>query len=320
MFHPDGYEIHLYRTSLADIEWIRAEAAARGHAMPAGSPFDRQLQDLARLAEGHLSGVSSAAFWRRALGTRYFLRVLRRASRTRSWDAIARTWLSFLAGEDDVGLIEISPTADDGRSRDAVWELLAACIMASHCEDVHYEEPDIACMFRHAKFGVACKFAYSNNRRTQLDAIMKGVRQLEDSECEYGVVLVNVTNLIPHDLFLPEPPSSGERSSIPAAAAEDHLDQLKSWFKGYRESVLGGDLVTRVTLNRRTGADRPKTRSILALGQTVAAVARASGDADLVLLSPVLEVWTRDVSAIEQDFFEALFSAASPGSVSRWSG
>ncbi len=83
-----------------------------------------------------------------------------------------------------------------------LWEVVVAGAMSAHFDDVRLAEPDVTSLFGGQAWGCACKVLHSPRKDTQLARIIDGMDQIESSEVSRGIVVVNVTNLIPHRLYL----------------------------------------------------------------------------------------------------------------------
>jgi hypothetical protein len=83
-------------------------------------------------------------------------------------------------------------------TRNLVWELLVAALVARFATQLRRVEPDLHCTFLNHSWGLACKAFYSFDVDRQVDAIVEGAKQLESAPVERGVVIVNVANIFPH--------------------------------------------------------------------------------------------------------------------------
>jgi hypothetical protein len=69
------------------------------------------------------------------------------------------------------------------------------------------DNPDVMFENNGAKFGIACKVLHSDKPKTIFDNISKAVSQIEQSECENGIVFLSLRNLIDYDVFWSTTPS-----------------------------------------------------------------------------------------------------------------
>jgi len=82
--------------------------------------------------------------------------------------------------------------------RDILFEVILACVCSQFAMDVHFvEPPDVVCTYKKVQWGLACKVAYGSSRQTAKD-IRKGIGQIERSDVDLGIVVVQMTNRFPH--------------------------------------------------------------------------------------------------------------------------
>ncbi len=93
-----------------------------------------------------------------------------------------------------------APLMPHSRSQadDTVLELLCGYTCTQFAEDVIFDEPDIYCSFEGETWGLACKSAYGTPK-TIAAATRDGVKQLNKVNVDKGFVLVDLTNLFPHE-------------------------------------------------------------------------------------------------------------------------
>lgn len=82
-------------------------------------------------------------------------------------------------------------------------------ISVDHPNQSKGDNPDVIALISGKKWGFACKVLHSLHPQTIFDNIEKAVEQIEGSDCLVGVPLVNIKNIIDHDLFWPSKEGSG---------------------------------------------------------------------------------------------------------------
>ena len=114
-----------------------------------------------------------------------------------------------LFGEGKRVLAQNSPQLADDASR-KLFELRLGIIAARCFDNLEVEpvdepnsrNPDLLFDFESKRWGVACKVLDSTNPRTFIDRVVDGVRQIEKSPADTGLVAVNLKNVLNlHELF-----------------------------------------------------------------------------------------------------------------------
>lgn len=108
--------------------------------------------------------------------------------------------------------IQNSKTLSINQDNNKIFELYIACL----CMDITTEEimldnpdhskgnnPDIIASINGIKWGFGCKAMHSYNPKTLFDAIKKAVDQIEKSDSETGIPIIQFKNIIDHDIFWP---------------------------------------------------------------------------------------------------------------------
>jgi hypothetical protein len=74
-----------------------------------------------------------------------------------------------------------------------------------HPQKPRGKNPDvISRMVDNQLWGFACKVPYSNDPSKLFDHVKKGVRQIEKSPADTGVVVISLKNYLPHDKLFPQ--------------------------------------------------------------------------------------------------------------------
>ena len=165
--------------------------------------------------------------------------------------------------------ISLISSEENSQHRNFAWELVSFCCLSRFTEKTDFNEPDISALYGGVKFGFPCKVLYSENPEKQAATIIKGVKQLETSDCEFGLILVNVSNLLLHDNFFPLDPN-GEFMSYkkPELAMQIFRTsllgvhkQIEKFEKSFNE---------RIVYDSTNGTLRNKTLGVIYYSQTLA--------------------------------------------------
>ena len=85
-------------------------------------------------------------------------------------------------------------------SKNILFELEVAGSLRKIFKDTYLDEPDIVVPFENGNVGIACKKVISeNNFEKQLS---KGVKQIKDNDFLFGIVAINIDNLLPEKTIL----------------------------------------------------------------------------------------------------------------------
>ena len=87
---------------------------------------------------------------------------------------------------------------NQSNERDRIFELVCARICSLFASDVAFGEPDVLATYRGKRWGLACKSAYGSPT-TVAKAVRKGAKQIERSDIDFGMIVVQLTNIFPHD-------------------------------------------------------------------------------------------------------------------------
>lgn len=117
-----------------------------------------------------------------------------------------------------------SPLVPGPRSqeRDLSFEVLCGCICAQFAARIRFTEPDIQCDLEEKTWAIACKVAYGQPP-TIAKAITTGLDQIAKSQRSEGLVLVQVTNIFPHEMMYWRDPTDGQILSVHESEAQHKL-------------------------------------------------------------------------------------------------
>lgn len=110
-------------------------------------------------------------------------------------------------------------------------------------EDSKGDNPDVMFKYRDQDWAIACKALHSINAKTLYDTLSKGVEQINRSEAEKGIVLVNFKNIINRDQLWPIiNPEQVKAGADPQFDCFDNIntpvDILKSYGKNFHKEIL----------------------------------------------------------------------------------
>lgn len=261
-----GMPIRSYRKGNEDVRWLADLLKTEGLSVPPETPLTRSFE-----AASHLPDTPpgprppSDLAW--ALGVEQLARILRAASKHPAFRGICRLLPHLTA-------IFANPiqtvAAEPSLSRNAVFELevgagfLAAGIPASS------EEPDIV-LEEDGRWNVAVKSLYSTNSATLMDRISEGARQALDRPCSYALVVIGVSNRVPHERFLPLIDARADTwGSFPDSASAD---------AALRREVAAIDRTVHKEARIRMfkAAEDPRFRGVLAVAHTVCGIGGVPG-------------------------------------------
>ncbi len=259
-----------------DIAWLTSFLASAGVVLKKGSPTALSLDALKNYADYSANGggpletddIKFREQARRAFGVATHIWALQKSSA--KIQSLIQQHLKVYRGA-EVNLLSAETANQD---RNAAWELLASCCLAHYCTDVKFEEPDLLATFQGAVLGIACKVLYSGKASTQVSRIVEGVKQIEASTAAAGFVLVNLSNVIDHDMFFRTNPLSGDYLSYPSPelAMADFGNQLMAFHNSLLDPIH--DYGTRLVMGKTDGVPRKKSIGVIYYGQTLALVQR----------------------------------------------
>jgi hypothetical protein len=197
---------------------------------------------------------------RDAMGTDWLIDALRRSQR---WlDSVDPERLRVLRGPD----INLMRAAAQSGDRDVSWELLVGALVSTFARDVDLvEPPDLRCTYGGAKWGLAAKILYSGDPNRHIDRIVEGAKQIERSDADVGLVIVNGVNLVPHDELFHVTDGGLIHNFNDAAEPKRMLrDAADRFFKG----INTPSILRRLTAEA-DGTPRHKTRGVLLFLQAV---------------------------------------------------
>ena len=197
------------------------ENLLRRHQMevPVGSPLEEAVTAILEMLEIrkdktiHDKRVDCREKWRRG----FFLADIARKALRAEHHADFKNLLSHLrlllepSNFSQFSAIEASANPKGREINNKVFELFVAVILFQMCSNLNFDDPnnskggnpDVIAEYKGVKWGFACKVSHSENPMTFLDRVREGVEQIEKANVNHGIVIVNLKNLIPHDIIWP---------------------------------------------------------------------------------------------------------------------
>lgn len=93
--------------------------------------------------------------------------------------------------------------------RDLLHEVYCAATFANFCDSIEFDEPDLTLIFLNYKWGIACKNPTGSTSSIR-KAIRKGINQIENARVDFGIVAIDLTNIINHSEILIDRRNTGE--------------------------------------------------------------------------------------------------------------
>ena len=197
------------------------ENLLRRHQMeiPMGSPLEEACTAILEMLEMHRDKavhdkkLDCREKWRRGF---FLADIARKALRAES-HADFRNLLLHLrlllepANFSQFSAIQASASPKEKETNNKVFELFVATILFQICSNLRFDDPknsragnpDVIGEYKTKRWGFACKVSHSENPLTFLDRIRDGIEQIEKADVDHGIVIVNLKNLIPHDIIWP---------------------------------------------------------------------------------------------------------------------
>lgn len=239
-----------YADVLSGIDKVQQRLAKEaGIDVGAQSRLDEMRDACAKIRDAH--GVHGNGQFDAALRDDY-LQLVGAAELVRLFEQVARTrelrkldaHLKLLI---DCGFGPPAALINNDASR-KVFELLfgLACLAAfddieledPHTADAKNPNPDIKAVYKGSKFGIACKSISTRHEQGLIDNVTKAVSQIDASDVDIGVVLIEVSRLIdPEVAWRPDSDSFWDPRSA-AKTGGFLLSTAESFFKGV-ENKLG---------------------------------------------------------------------------------
>jgi len=102
-----------------------------------------------------------------------------------------------------------SPITDQDANKIIELYLAALCMRIGtsvYLDDPYNSKgnnPDVIASLNGRRWGFACKTIHTNNSQTMFENIEKAINQIEKSDAEIGVPVINTKNMLPHDHIWP---------------------------------------------------------------------------------------------------------------------
>jgi hypothetical protein len=253
-----------------EISWFRRFLSQNSVKLNASSPLGKSLSRLDLLAQ-HLRGefqlpkiTNPAILGQELLGVSFLIKAIHMTVQCG-----VPEWLKGRLRLLRSARTPFRQPATRSQEQDEIWELTCACIASSFCEDVMMGNPDVTATFDRTKWGIECKVFYSKDRDTQAKAIIKGSNQVEESDVDLGIVVINVTPLIQHERY-----SVVEGRQVSPSFPDPRVPDtmLRNEMENIVNELPWKKIEFHFARSSSTGRTLHKTRSVLFTGQCTAIV------------------------------------------------
>ncbi len=144
--------------------------------------------------------------------------------------------------KDTLDFMEISQS----HSKNILFELEVTGSLRKIFKDTYLDEPDIVVPFKDGNVGIACKKVISeNNFEKQLS---KGVKQIKNNDFIFGIVAINIDNLLPEKTILNADTISQASDILHEKNMEFINKYSKKFFKYLEENRIISVLVVSSTI------------------------------------------------------------------------
>lgn len=131
-------------------------------------------------------------------------------------------------------------------SKNILFELEVAGSLRKIFKDTYLDEPDIVVPFQDGNVGIACKKIVSENNFENL--LSKGVKQIKDNNFIFGIVAINIDNLLPEKTILNTNTISQASDILHEKNMEFINKYSKKFFKYLKENRIISVLVVSSTI------------------------------------------------------------------------
>lgn len=149
--------------------------------------------------------------------------------------------------------VSVSASPKEKEINNKVFELLVGVVLFQICSNLRFDHPvssrggnpDVIGEYKGEKWGFACKVSHSEHPATFLERVREGIEQIERADVDRGFVVVNLKNLIPHDIIWPAKrhPETGDWAYGSFLFRDGPAEILRILFEKWRYEIyksLGG--------------------------------------------------------------------------------
>jgi len=140
------------------------------------------------------------------------------------------------------------PAPREDQASDKVFELLVALAVMPTATGVAMDDPIrsaggtnpdvLATMLDGRRWGFACKVVHGDNPKSLYDNFEKGVEQIEKSDAEIGLVVVNFKNKLPTDNYFPVLRDGHEPILGTHRELEPIVEEMAAWVREQVEAMV----------------------------------------------------------------------------------
>ena len=213
------------RSALALVQLL----AEHGIAINAGSVFERHVLTVLYLVESKEANAVDAgkddirSLYRTLIGVHEFASLLLKVQNNSQFQVLLPHLRLLNGGE----ALQNSRSLTSDQATNKLFELYMGAVALQCGRDLELDDPvssrghnpDVLITIDGRRWGIACKVLHSKHPQTFADNLTEGIRQIDESEAEVGVVAFNVKNILSHDEIWPLAPIDGVEGNALAAGA-----------------------------------------------------------------------------------------------------
>jgi hypothetical protein len=256
-WEPEIFTLDEIVKSISDFEQLLRQKQS-SILLPPGSPIETaglaalEMLDTFKRNVPHDTRQDHRTEWRQAIALADMLRkVLRIAGHPR----FDRIWphVLLLLGNTNTALNVWNRKEDQDANK--IFELYMALVLAPLCPDLELEDPkhsaggknpDVIAPLNGSRWAFACKVMHSASPNAFIQRVREGVKQIQDSDAEKGIVVISLKNLLQHDFFWTMTANSQVWNLVmpgpvqPEIARRMFVHYCKSYHHQIIQKLLGG--------------------------------------------------------------------------------
>jgi hypothetical protein len=264
---------------VADFEALIARKNAELN-IPRNSPLEKASYAVIELLQGYRREIPHdfrkdyRNEWRLAIALGDLLRKLLNAS---NLPAFPQLWPHVLLLLENTNITQNLWSPREDADANKVFELYVALLLLPVCQTIELddpetssggENPDVMANISGARWAFACKVMHTDSPKTFLERVEEGIEQIENSECDKGLVVISLKNLIRHnELWKVKQEDNGEFTYYAWPSLKYPIDSMLRLCKRYEESTVD-ESTLRDALAKRFQGKRAVPSVILHLCST----------------------------------------------------
>lgn len=181
--------------------------------LPPGSPIETaglaalEMLDTFKRNVPHDTRQDHRKEWRQAIA---LADMLRKVLRVTGHPCFNQIWphVLLLLGNSNIALNVWNAKEDQDANK--IFELYMALVLAPLCSDLELEDPehsaagknpDVIAPLNGSRWAFACKVMHSASPNAFIQRVREGVKQIQRSDAERGIVVISLKNQLPHDEY-----------------------------------------------------------------------------------------------------------------------